>query len=228
MTALPGAKKRGRPDDPELVTRRQTQLLDVAGHAFAEHGYANTDVQLVADMAGVGKGTVYRYFENKEALFLAAVDDAMGRLNESLMAIAQHTSDPLEMMALAVHGYLRFFDQHPHCVELLIQERAFFRERTKPTYYQHMEANIGPWRVMLQSLIDEGRVRKLPVDRVTAVISDMLYGTMFTNYFARREISLQDQFRDILDLTIRGVFSETEAKTWDDARIDHLLKLVES
>ncbi len=227
MTALPGARKRGRPDDPELVTRRQSQLLEVAGHAFAEHGYANTDVQLVADLAGVGKGTVYRYFENKEALFLAAVDDAMGRLNQSLLGVAQRTSDPLEMMALAVHGYLRFFDDHPHFVELLIQERAFFRERSKPTYYQHVEANIGPWRVMLQSLIDEGRVRDLPVDRVTAVISDMLYGTMFTNYFVRREISLEDQFRDILGITIRGVFSESEAATWDQARIDHLLTLVE-
>jgi len=227
MTAVPGMKKRGRPDDPELVARRQAQLLDVASHAFAKHGYANTDVQLVADLAGVGKGTVYRYFENKEALFLAAADDAMRRLNESLLCVAQLASDPLEMMMLAVHGYLRFFDNHPHFVELLIQERAFFRERKKPTYYQHVEANIGPWQVMLQGLIDEGRVRDLPVDRITAVISDMLYGTMFTNYFVRREITLEDQFRDILDITVRGVLTQAEASTWDQARIDRLLTLVE-
>ncbi len=227
MTAVPSIKKRGRPDDPGLVARRQKQLLDVASHAFAEHGYANTDVQLVADLAGVGKGTVYRYFKNKEALFLAAVDDAMERLNESLLGVAERTGDPLEMMMLAVHGYLRFFDDHPQFVELLIQERAFFRERNQPTYYKHVETNIGPWRVMLQGLIDEGRVRDLPVERITSVISDMLYGTMFTNYFVRREITLVDQFRDILDITIRGFLTATEAGTWDEARIERLLTLVE-
>ena len=65
---------------------RREQILDAAAEVFAQHGYRNTDVQFVADALQVGKGTVYRYFPSKEALFLAAVDRGMRRLTERFQA----------------------------------------------------------------------------------------------------------------------------------------------
>ena len=70
-------KKPSRPKGEDLRALRQEEILDAAARLFAEHGYADTDTQLLADDLGVGKGTLYRYFVNKEALFLAAVDRAM-------------------------------------------------------------------------------------------------------------------------------------------------------
>jgi len=52
---------------------RPTELLSAALDAFVEHGFAATKLDDVARKAGVSKGTLYLYFENKEELFKAVV-----------------------------------------------------------------------------------------------------------------------------------------------------------
>ncbi|MAT51213.1 MAG: TetR family transcriptional regulator, partial [Porticoccaceae bacterium] len=96
--------------------------------------------------------------------------------------------------------------------ELLIQERALFRDRNKPTYIEHREKNLGRWQQFYQALIDAERVRAMPVHRITAVISDLVYGTMFTNHVAGRQKGLREQAEDIVDIIFRGILSDSERR----------------
>jgi AcrR family transcriptional regulator len=48
---------------------RAGEILDAAQAVFGEHGFARTRIDDVARLAGVSKGTVYLYFDSKEALF---------------------------------------------------------------------------------------------------------------------------------------------------------------
>jgi len=68
--------------------------------------------------------------------------------------------------------------------------------RNRPISF-HREANLGPWREMFRGLIDAGVVRDQPVEQIIEVISDLLYGTMFTNYFASRKSNLASQCESI-------------------------------
>jgi AcrR family transcriptional regulator len=212
MLAMSTRRRRGRPKDPALPARRRGEILDAATGLFAEHGYRCTDLQDVADRLGVGKGTLYRYFPTKEALFQAAVDRVMMRLRSAIDAVIEGIDEPLERLARAVRAYLAYFDEHPEYVELLIQERAEFRDRKRPTYFVHRDANIGRWRALYARLIRDGRVRPVPVDRITDVVSDLLYGTMFTNYFAGRRKSLAEQADDILDILFLGLLTPRERR----------------
>ena len=182
----------------------------MAAEVFAERGFRQTDVQVIADRLGVGKGTVYRYFPSKEQLFLAAVDRGVQRLQTAVREAADALSDPLDQIDAAVHGYLSFFDRHPELVELIIQERAEFRDRRKHTYFAHRDANIGRWRTLFKQLVDQGRLRDVPVTRLTDVLSDLLYGTIFTNHFANRRRSFKSQARDVIDVTFHGILSPDE------------------
>ena len=47
----------------------------------------------------------------------------------------------------------------------------------------------------------------MPVERITDVVRDLLYGTMFTNYFAGSTRSVDDQAEDILDIVFHGILS---------------------
>src|SRR6266704_2010011 len=180
-------KKSRRPVDQALCERRREQILETAAKLFAKHGYANADTQLLAEELGVGKGTIYRYFPSKEEVFLAAADRVMRMLCAQVDASVQEIEDPLDRIAVAIRSYLSFFAEHPEFVELLMQERAQFKDRKKPTYFLHREARVEQWRTLYRSLIAEGRVRNMPVERITDVMSDLLYGTMFTNYFTGRQ-----------------------------------------
>lgn len=60
--AIPGAGPRRAGGD------KREAILEAALHLFVERGFFGTAVPEIADRAGVGAGTIYRYFESKEAL----------------------------------------------------------------------------------------------------------------------------------------------------------------
>ena len=94
--------KPGRPTSAAIRARREEQILEAAAKLFAQHGYAEMATQALADTLGVGKGTIYRYFPSKEALFLAAVDRAMRQLHLAIDARISGVQDPWQRMALGV------------------------------------------------------------------------------------------------------------------------------
>lgn len=74
-------RKRGRP----LVDDKRRLILDAALEVFAERGFHGTTIPEIAAAAGVGAGTLYRYFEHKEALVNEVYRDAKLRLRAALM-----------------------------------------------------------------------------------------------------------------------------------------------
>jgi AcrR family transcriptional regulator len=203
-------KKTRRPNADSLWETRQEQILEAAAKLFAKHGYAETDTQLLADELGVGKGTLYRYFPSKETLFLAAADRVMRQMRREIDASIAGIADPVDQIEVAIRAYLVFCAEHPEFIELLIQERAQFKDRKKPTYFEHREANVGRWLDLYRALIAEGRIRNMPVERILGVLSDLLYGTMITNYFAGRQKPIEEQARDILDVVYNGILTDSE------------------
>ena len=200
-------RKPGRPPIPGLGDRRREEILAVATAEFARRGFPGTDLQIVADRLGVGKGTVYRYFDSKEALFLAAVDRGMRQFKEHNDREAAKGRDPFEKIVLATHAYMTFFDEHPEFVELIVQERAEFKDRKRSTYFVHSDANVKPWKKLLQEMIAKGQLRKIPVERITDVFSSVVYGAIFTNYFESRRRSPESQAEDILDVVFHGILN---------------------
>lgn len=77
----PAKRGRGRP----LVDDKRRIILDAALRAFAERGYHGTAVPEVAEAAGVGTGTLYRYFASKEALVNELYRDAKQQLRAALL-----------------------------------------------------------------------------------------------------------------------------------------------
>jgi AcrR family transcriptional regulator len=211
MKSMP-AKKIGRPVDPARCARRREEILEAAVQLFAEHGYPETDMQVLADTLGVGKGTLYRYFPSKQDLFLAAVDRVMYKLREAVDASIAGIDDPLEQVRRAIHAYLAHVAAHPELAELLIQERAQFKDRKKPTYFEHRAANAERWRNRYRVMIGQGRIRDVPVERITDVLGDLMYGTMFANYFTGPRKPPAEQAQDIIDIAFHGILSEPERR----------------
>lgn len=200
----------GRPPDVELQERRRAEILDAATAVFSADGFAVAEVQAIAKKTGVGKGTVYRYFPCKEELFLAAVDHGMRKLKVVVDAAVASAQQPMDRIAEGVLAYLTFFDEHSEIVELLVQERAIFRDRKRPTYFVHRDASMGPWQELFRELIRTGVFRDVPVERISDLISDLLYGMMFTNYFAGRKASPADQCNDALDILFHGLLADSK------------------
>jgi AcrR family transcriptional regulator len=208
----------GRPRDEGLAARRRTEILRHAIAHFARSGFANSDLDAVAADVGCAKGTIYRYFENKEDLFHRAVQLVMDELLAA--TLASPSDDPLEQLEHGIRSYLAYFDAHPQYVELLIQERAVFPGREKATYFEHKDANRGRWLSRFEEMMAAGKLRRMPPERALDVIGDLLYGTIFTNYFAGRRKPLPQQVADVTDVLFRGLLTPEEASRRSQERVD--------
>jgi len=202
--------KRGRPRDEDLIAKRQGEILDAAIPIFARHGFRNTDVERVASAIGVGKGTIYRYFPSKRELFLKAVDRGIRKLHERVDRAQGERCGTLDQMQVSFQTYLAFFDEHPEVVELLIQERAEFKDRKRQTYFEHRERQLERWRERCAASVASGVMRDIPFPQLADFSNFVLYGAMFTNYFKGRDKSIAEQTREILDIVWFGMLSDAQ------------------
>lgn len=203
------AQKNAATADSRLASRRE-EILTQAARLFAQHGYSNCDTQLLAETIGVGKGTVYRYFPSKRELFLAAVDRVMRMLRDHVDQHLGDETDGFERIRRGIRAFLDFFAEHPAFVELLMQERALFKDRTRPTITEHRQVNVERWREIYRSLIAAHLVRDMPVERITDVVGNLLYGTIFTNYFGGLAQAPAAQAEDIVDVVFNGILCDAE------------------
>jgi AcrR family transcriptional regulator len=201
----------GRPRDPELEARRRSQILAVAAREFARYGFANTQVKTIADHVGVGNGTVFRYFETKEKLFLATVERGLKELAAEMDRVFELPLDPLVMLFAAIRAYLEFFHRRPEMAELFIQERAAFPHHHRPLYFATRDEDEQTCKhaAFFRRLMDSGLVRPVPMERLFAVVGDLLYGTILTNLLSGRPADPDAQARDMADVILHGLLTET-------------------
>lgn len=193
--------------DASPQAERSLEILDAAVEMFAAKGYAQTDVQEIADRVGIGKGTVYRHFGNKEALFLTAVKHARDKLICAVDAVQDSQADPLAQLRTCMTAILRFFDAHPEIVELLIEERSLFRDRRPSLFFEHDEDRRCEWADRLRAMIAAGTIRDIPVPEIQDTISRFVFGAMFFNYFEGNRKPLADQSHAMFDVLFNGLLT---------------------
>lgn len=76
--------RRGRPKVEGLGEKRREQIVSSALAIFSEHGYHSTSMSDIARHAGVGQGTLYRYFANKRDLLDHVFDHAVSQIVAAL------------------------------------------------------------------------------------------------------------------------------------------------
>ncbi len=199
----------GRPEDPDLRNRREEEILTTAAQLFAKRGYAETQVQTIADALSVGNGTIYRYFPTKEKLFLAAVERGLSELTEQMHVVLNCDAEPLQIMRQAIWTYFQFFYTRPHMAELFIQERAAFREHHRPLYFNEKnKQECDEHTRFFAKLHSAGLVQEdLPQESFFNVLGDLLYGTIITNLLTGRVVHPDVQTEEILQVMWFGMLS---------------------
>ena len=202
-------RKPGRPKDPDLEARRKAQILDTAARVFATYGFANTQVQTIANHSGGGHGTVYRYFPTKEQLFLSTVERGLKQLEEEMDQVMAQPHAGADLIRVAVRTYLGFFHRRPEMVELFIQERAAFPHHHRPLYFVSKDDETeGKHEAFFDQLIRSGVLRPMSKERFFNVLGDLLYGTILTNLLTSRPNDPDAQAEDVLDVVLNGLLAK--------------------
>jgi AcrR family transcriptional regulator len=106
--------------------RNRTHILDVAEQYFAEHGITGS-LDAIAKKAGVGPGTLYRHFPNREALLAALMQARDDELVARRDAIRSEVHDPTEALSQWLHAlghWATAFDGLPEPLRVALTEEG--------------------------------------------------------------------------------------------------------
>jgi AcrR family transcriptional regulator len=136
---------------PARVAFPAERILDTAGRLFAARRFHEVRMEDIAAEAEVGKGTLYRYFRDKEELYLALLERAAQQMTARIDSAITPVQGARARLVALVDTIIRFFDEHPHLVDL-IQRAEVMRGENRPWQQARDEA----FKVT-QRLFEEGR-----------------------------------------------------------------------
>jgi AcrR family transcriptional regulator len=90
----------------EYAEATRAALVEVARALFAERGFAPVSIEEIVQGARVTRGALYHHFDDKQALFRAALETVEGEIAERMRAGAARESDRWAQVAAACQAYL--------------------------------------------------------------------------------------------------------------------------
>ena len=182
------------------------KILNAAEHRLWHFGYKKTTIDEIASDAGVGKGTVYLYFENKEDIGLAIMAQFKEQSLSEIEAIARdaHKSPQeklTEMLQSPMLSAYRRCSESPETLELVIAIKPHIRKRLLP--YVNQE------HALLAEVLEEGNLMgafDIPDTlRAARTLKTMCLGFLPPYPCASNQTEIASEIAEIVELTIRGL-----------------------
>ena len=107
---------------PKIVDReqRKKEIALAALEVFAEHGIESTSISQIAAAAGIGKGTVYEYFDTKLELTVAAAGAWVEAVEASVSPRGDGGADPVSRLRTLITASTRAFLEDPRMIRLFL------------------------------------------------------------------------------------------------------------
>ena len=106
----------------EVIADQRRRILDGLAIALAYHGYEDTKITDIVELAGVSRPTFYEHFEGKDSCFAAAYGDGVDRLSKSIEAAIGEERKWDPRLSLGLRGALDFLAADPPLAHLLLVE----------------------------------------------------------------------------------------------------------
>ena len=124
----------GKTPRTERGRRTLRLLLDAATGEFGERGYHEAAIARIAQRAGVAIGSFYTYFDSKEAVFRALVDDMSRQVRDTVAPVILAAPDRLAGERAGIAAFIGFVRQHK-ALYRIIDESAFVAEDAYRRHY---------------------------------------------------------------------------------------------
>jgi AcrR family transcriptional regulator len=108
-------------DNQQLKGARRTDILRAASRVFAKKGFVATKISDIAREAGLSHGLVYHYFENKDAVFGAILEEKLARMRSAMEEDAALPGTSLDRMRASIERWLARTQEEPEMGLMIAQ-----------------------------------------------------------------------------------------------------------
>jgi AcrR family transcriptional regulator len=130
-------------------------LLDAAAAEFGEKGFHESSVVSITQRAGVALGSFYTYFDSKDSLFQALVQDMSAQVRNTVGPVMAAAPNRLDGERDGLATFLGFVRQHKELYRI-IDEAEFV---DPPSYRAHYENTVAGYVASLVDAASKGQIR---------------------------------------------------------------------
>ncbi len=134
-------------------------IMNAAIKLFSEKGFENTSVKELAKEAGVGKGTIYSYFQTKSEIFMAFCEDEMDFVFSDLAQKSDPDATLQEQLLTLFMGQFRYVTKNYDFGRILAREMVFPKELTMEKSKDISERYLSALGEILTKAISRGELR---------------------------------------------------------------------
>ena len=187
----PRMGSRGRPEQSRAA------ILDAAVREFSREGVAGARTDSIARAARVNKALLYYYFEDKEGLYNAVLDQVFGELLAAVEEVLSRDLPPKEKIIAYARTHFDYIANHPLYPRIVQGEmmsashgRAPRLERIAKQYFRPLFAGLAG---VLQQGQARGEFRAVdPMHFIPSMIAMIVF--YFTNASVMRMVTGRDPF----------------------------------
>jgi AcrR family transcriptional regulator len=204
---------------PDTRRRRKAErpheILEAAFAEFSRNGYATTTLDRIAERAGVTKGTIYVYFENKEHLFISMVHEFTKGAQEATQEMYEthdgSTADLLRAQFSFIYQHIVEDRRRREVVRMLIAEAARFPKLADRYFDEILRPCLDRLKQAIQRGIDRGEIRKSSiVESPQVVIAPIALVDLWLMMFDDRQpLDLKAYFDAHLELVLNGLLAKS-------------------
>ncbi|HRR08879.1 MAG TPA: TetR/AcrR family transcriptional regulator [Rhodothermales bacterium] len=132
-------------------TNLRREILDTTRRLLIQDGYQNLSMRKIANAIGYSATSIYLYFENKDNLVHALIDEGMEKMQQLLLGIDNLLTDPLKALRELCNRYVAFGLENPEYYEVMFQLHPARMARYPVEKYRKARKNLEVFRDVIEA-----------------------------------------------------------------------------
>ena len=188
------------------VIRTRKKLKAAALDVFAEKGIDAATVADITEKADLGKGTLYQYFNDKDQIVVALVEDAVTHLIERICSYDAAPETLEDMLEYLLDVHYRYSCESPEEFLLLFQGKTFIKlqsdhlDELEEPYLKYLEAIELQVTRYLSPRIDPLKVRRL-----ACAVAGFVFGFLSFATIGMTEEQIEDSVSPLRRVFVRSL-----------------------
>ncbi|MDY6794675.1 MAG: TetR/AcrR family transcriptional regulator [Actinomycetota bacterium] len=185
---------------------KRRRILKTAAREFVSRGFGGANINVIAERSGVGKGTIYLYFESKADLFNQALKESNKLFMRRAGEVVEGRDNPLDALRELLKMDVILGVEHQELAQLWIS--SFFGEnrRFAGSAVEVLEEYADLVEGLVERCIDEGLLREVDPRLATYILLGMNEITIaFYEPLLSGMGGIEGVYRDIQDTILKGL-----------------------
>jgi AcrR family transcriptional regulator len=188
--------------------KMEQAILEIAADLFDRKGFNQTSLQDIADAIGMARPSLYHYFDNREQILAAGIDQLTKRRDTMTDELRELDGDPVQRLTALMLGLGTLISEHPVWVRILLRDEAALPEDTR---VRDRESRLAFLQLLIQTLkgADELGHLRAHDERATALTIISALSGLQGHYAASTDTSPEEATRLAVDVILHGVLDPT-------------------